>query len=167
MPSWYLISAAPSHVYSTSRIDCAFLAFDFYSAPKHVYAASTIDCTFLAFDIWRTEPCIFNVNDRLCFHGICFLLHCSMYIHYQRNNVIFISVTCSWFCWITCTFVTLQYIIITCFLFFIFNANKQAILARRKEEKIGILHQEIMVKGCRIIFIGVAQANRSDFTTKV
>ena len=35
-------------------------------------------------------------------------------------------------------FVTLLYVIITCFCFFILNTNKQAILARTKEEKIKV-----------------------------
>ena len=34
--------------------------------------------------------------------------------------------------------VTLLYVIITCFCFFILNTNKQAILARTKEEKIKV-----------------------------
>ena len=35
-------------------------------------------------------------------------------------------------------FVTLLYVIITCFCFFILNTNKHAILARTKEEKIKV-----------------------------
>ena len=35
-------------------------------------------------------------------------------------------------------FVTLLYVIITCFCFFILNTNKQAILARTTEEKIKV-----------------------------
>ena len=83
-----------------------------------------------------------------------------MCIQYQRN-VIFISVTCSCFCWFTCTFWNFAVRYHNLFLFFfILNTNKQAILARTEEEKIkvqievadekltgAILRQKSLVRG--------------------
>ena len=83
VPSWHLISSAPFFMQSTSTINCAFLAFDFFWT---VIYASNINDELCLSGIW------FQLHhyDELCTSGIWFLLHCHLCIQHQR--------------WINCAF---------------------------------------------------------------
>ena len=95
-----------------------------------------------------TEPCIFNDDDRLCLSAFArisaatnhvystSIIDCAMCILYQRNNVIFISVTCSCFCWFPYTFCNFAVHYHYFFLFFSFLilTSKQFLQERKKRK---------------------------------